>query len=95
MQCRLSELKYKEVINVRSGTRLGYIDDLTFNTETAGVTEMIIYGRPRLFGLLGRDDDIVIKCSEVEIIGDDTVLICSEEVETSKKRTFSLENLYK
>lgn len=95
MQCRLTDLKYKEVINVRSGTRLGYIDDLTFNTETSAVTEMIIYGRPRFFGLFGKDEDIVIKCGEVEVIGEDTVLICTEESEMSKKKTFSLENLYK
>lgn len=96
MVCSLNELKRKEVININTGTKLGFVDDVEINTDTASVLALIVYGRPRLFGLLGRDDDMVIKCSEIKVIGEDTILISTEErLNTTNKRSFSFENLYK
>jgi YlmC/YmxH family sporulation protein len=96
MICSFQELRHKEVINIKTGAKLGYIDDIEVNVETASVIALVVYGRPRLFGLLGRDDDIVIKCREIEVIGEDTILIKIEEPEKqTKRRWFSFENLYK
>ena len=39
------------------------------------VTAIIIYGRSRLFGLLGREEDTVICWDEIQCIGEDTVLV--------------------
>ena len=75
MICSLSELRNKEVISIRDGASLGFIDDAEIDTERASVRSFIIYGRPRFFGLLGRDDDVIVKCSEIEVIGEDTVLV--------------------
>ena len=96
MVCSLAELRDKEVINIKTGAKLGYVDDVEINLESATVLALIVYGRPRFFGLLGRDEDIIIKCTEIEIVGEDTILIRTKEEEVKqKKRTFSLENLYK
>ena len=35
----------------------------------------ILLGRPRLFGLLGRDDSLTIPWQEIETIGTDAVLV--------------------
>ena len=80
MKCTLSDLKSKEVIETNSGTMLGRIDDIEINMENSSVEAMIVYGRPRLFGLLGRDDDIIIKYRDIDLIGKDTVLVSRSEM---------------
>lgn len=96
MICSLSELKNKEVINIKNGAKLGYVDDVEINTETAAVIALVVYGRMRFLGLFGREEDMVIKCDEIEVIGEDTILIKPEEEEKiPKHRAFTFENLYK
>ncbi|MBQ7504159.1 MAG: YlmC/YmxH family sporulation protein [Ruminococcus sp.] len=78
MNCSLSQLRNKEVINSRNGCRIGYVDDLEVNTKSARVCALIIYGRLKLWGLLGRKDDCVIPWDQIELIGEDTILVGSE-----------------
>ena len=96
MVCSLSDLRDKEIINIKTGKKLGYIDDVEINTETASVIAFVLYGRARFFGLFGRDDDLIIKCSEIEVIGEDAILVrLEEETISPKKRVFEFQNLYK
>ncbi len=75
MICRITDMHSKEVINVCDGTRLGYVDDVEVDTCTAEIVAIVVHGRGRLFGLLGRCDDIVIGWREIEVIGEETVLV--------------------
>lgn len=84
MKCTFTDLRNREVINTATGSRIGFIDDLEIDTETGKINSMIICGRPRMMGLLGKDDDVVISCGDIEKIGVDTVLV-----------RLSAENLYK
>ncbi len=91
MICSLEKLRTREVIDILTGERLGYVDDIEMNLETSQVNSLIIYGRERLFGLLGREEDIVIQCSEIQVIGEDVMLIkrsknIGSSVSTRKKR---------
>ncbi len=96
MQCTLTDLRNKEVIDMKTGLRLGFVDDIEFDTESGQVTSLVIFGRPRAFGIMGREGDIVIKCSEITLIGEDTVLVRQEKESVStKSRTFTVENLLK
>ncbi|MCM1523243.1 MAG: YlmC/YmxH family sporulation protein [Ruminococcus sp.] len=79
MKCTFTELRSREVINTSTGGRIGFIDDLEIDTESGSVISMIICGRPRMMGLLGRDDDVVISCSDIVKIGTDTVLVKTDE----------------
>ena len=91
MNCSLSQLRNKEVINSKNGCRIGYVDDLEVNTRDARVCALIIYGRLKFFGLFGRKDDCVIPWNCIELIGEDTILVSSEgEFRRSgrKKRDF-------
>lgn len=76
MNYTLSELKSKEVIDLKSGAMLGRVDDVEIG-EDSSVQSMIVYGRPKLFGFLGRDQDIIIDYKDINLIGRDTILISS------------------
>lgn len=75
MSISTEELKEKEVINILSGEKLGYADDFEIDTETGKVIALVILGRNRFFGLFGREDNIVIPFSEIQLIGNDTILV--------------------
>ena len=74
MPCRMGELRQKEVISVKDGGRLGFVCDVEIDTHTAQVTALVVYGRSRLFGLLGREPDTGIPRRDIEMIGGDIVL---------------------
>ena len=56
----IRELCEKEVVQLEQGVCLGRADDLAFDPATARLQSLILLGRPRLFGLLGRDDSLTI-----------------------------------
>lgn len=85
MSCRIGELRDKEVINVKDGGRIGFVSDVEIDTRTAALTAVVVYGRLRLFGLLGREPDAVIPWKEIVLIGGDTVLVNYEKPEERKK----------
>lgn len=95
MKCTLADLRNKEIINIKTGERLGYVDDIEFDTDDSTIKSFIVYGRARLFGLLGRDDDIIITCDDIEIIGVDTLLISVGEAELAKRHSAGIKNLLK
>lgn len=75
MVCKVCDLRHKEVINAKDGCRLGFVDDIEINIKDATVVSLVIYGRLRCFGLLGREDDIIVSWSCIELIGEDTILV--------------------
>lgn len=80
MVCHVGDLRYKDVVNIKNGIRIGCVDDVEINTCTAEVTALVIYGRRKLFGLLGREEDIIIRWQDIDVIGEDTILVCFEGV---------------
>jgi len=60
---------------VETGTVLGFVSELEIDTETGSVANIIIFGKQRLFGVLGREEDIQIPWQNIEVIGNETVLV--------------------
>lgn len=85
MSCRFTELKKKEVINFSNGCRLGYVDDLVIDTKCAKVTALIAFGRPRLFGFLGRGEECLIPWEKIRLIGEDAILVENSVQKMPKK----------
>ena len=75
MQCRMVELRYKEVINICDGCRLGYAGDVEICLPEGNVTAIIVPGPCRFFGLLGRKDDYIIPWNRICKMGPDIVLV--------------------
>ena len=75
MLSRIADLKNKQVVCVKNGCVLGQPSDIEINIQNGNIESLVIYGRLRLFGILGRDDDIVIPWTEIAVIGQETILI--------------------
>ncbi len=85
MECRIGDLRYKEVINVNTGMRLGYVSDAAFDIHTGKMEALIVPGAYKVLGLFGRSDDHVIPWSAIRRIGDDIILV-EEDKPLAKKR---------
>jgi YlmC/YmxH family sporulation protein len=72
---KTSELRIKDIINVRDGRRLGVIGDLELDLERGTVTALVITGAPRMLGFLGREQDLVIPWERIQRIGEDVILV--------------------
>ncbi|MGN0556416.1 MAG: YlmC/YmxH family sporulation protein [Acutalibacteraceae bacterium] len=71
---RASQLFDKEVICLKDGTRLGLIGEFEIDTATGRLETVIIPGRSRLFGLLGREEDITIPFGCIVVFGEEVIL---------------------
>lgn len=81
-----SELRCKEVIDVHSGFRLGYVCDAEFDDAEGRLISLVTPGRAKLFGLLGREDDYVIPWSCIARIGGDIILVDAKGDYQRRKR---------
>ena len=72
---RLSDLRYREVINVSTGCRLGYVSDVIFDLPEGRITALIVPGPAKFFGLLGRESDYVLPWEAISQMGSDIILI--------------------
>lgn len=77
MEGKISDLRYKEIIDVADGCRYGYPQDIVMELTTGQITALVVPGQPRLMGLLGRDEDIIIPWSRVRQVGEDIILVDS------------------
>ena len=78
MNCSITELRNKEVINAKTGCRLGAVSDVEIDTCSGCIVSIIIWGKGRCLGLLKGNDDIKICWKDIEVIGDDTILVCCD-----------------
>lgn len=84
MKCCISDLRYKEVINMSTGQRLGYVCDAEIDLDEGRVLALIVPGQKKLGGLLSGDDDYVLPWSCITRMGDDIIL--AEITETQPRR---------
>ena len=75
MQCRIRDLRCKEVINITDGCRLGFVGDVDVQIPEGHVTAIVVYGPCRFFGLFGRGEEFYIPWDCIQRIGDDIILI--------------------
>ena len=73
--CRIFDMGYKEVIDLETGARLGYVYDAEIELGSGRVKTLYAPGPARLFGLLGREEDVAIPWENIEKIGDDIILV--------------------
>jgi YlmC/YmxH family sporulation protein len=81
----MTDLVDMDIIDITNGEKLGRVCDFEIDSENACIRCIIVFGRRRCFGLLGREEDIIIKWSEIYMIGKDTILVKCEKSPQRKK----------
>ncbi len=86
MNCCITDLCKKEIINLKDGCRLGNVCDVEIDTCTGHIISIVVFGKGKFWGLMGKCDDIKIGWCDIKVIGDDTILVDIECPEWCKRR---------
>ncbi len=70
-----SELKAKEVINLRDCKKLGHVVDFEFDHCTGCICKLFVPGSNRLRMLFGANCDIEICYKDIKQIGPDIIIV--------------------
>lgn len=73
--CSVNEIRNKEIINIKTGQRLGYPADIEVDLETGRLVSIIVSGGYKIMGLFGKENDITVKWENIKTIGDDLIII--------------------
>ena len=80
MKCCLSDLRCREVINVSTGQRLGYICDAEIDMAEGRVLSFIVPGERKMGGLIAGDQDFVIPWNGIVRMGKDIILVNADHI---------------
>ncbi len=94
MLARIEDLRDKEVICISDGTKVGYVCDVEIDCDNAKLVSLLVYGRLKFFGFLGREDDYIIPWTDIAVIGDDTILVNFKPDHKRRKSTSILAGLF-
>ncbi len=75
MKCSVASLCDKDVIDVCNGMRIGVVSDVEFDTCNGCITAIVIGGRQGFFGAFGKTEDIRINWCDIQVVGDETILV--------------------
>lgn len=86
MNCRVVELRHKDVINSDNGCKIGCVDDIEVDTKTARVCSIVIFGPLKCFGIFGRHEDCIIPWENIRLIGEDAILVSCDQSKYRKNK---------
>ena len=72
---KLSEMREKEVINIRDGVKIGLIYDFEIDLQNGRVMAIVIPGPGKILGVFGKNNDLVINWKRIVRIGIDAILV--------------------
>ena len=76
---KASELRQKEVINIKTGKRLGNIIDYDIDLRSGRVTGVSVPVQGKFSILAKNEQDIFVAWEKIKKIGDDVILIETED----------------
>lgn len=75
MRCSVTDLRSKEVINAKTGKRMGCVTDVEIDTCTGCLVSLCVFCGRGFCGFLGKGEETVVLWQDVVVIGDDTILV--------------------
>lgn len=73
-----SDFRHKEVIDIFTGKRMGFISDVDIDLDKGVVNSIIIPGKRTFFGLFPPKEDYIIPWKSIQKIGDDIILVTTD-----------------
>ncbi len=75
MKERVRELQKKEVIDLSSGKRLGFVYDIEIDLKTGELESLIVPNRNSVFRFFWKYEETLIPFDQIKKIGDDIILV--------------------
>ena len=72
---RATKIRQKEVINISTGARLGYVNDVEIDLQSGKLDAIIVPCRDGLFNFFSKEKEHIIPWSNIVKVGDDIILV--------------------
>ncbi|MCL2397365.1 MAG: YlmC/YmxH family sporulation protein [Defluviitaleaceae bacterium] len=72
---RIYDLRQKEIINIKDGTRFGFVTDLDICDKHGEIINLVVPGPAKVFGVFGRESEYCIPWEKIKQVGDDIILV--------------------
>ena len=72
---KAADFRQKEVINIKTGQRLGYISDVDIDMDKGVLNSIVVPKGAKFLGIFGKEEDYVIPWNQIKTIGDDIILV--------------------
>ena len=69
------DFKRKEVINIKDGRRLGFVQDVCADLDSGTITSIIVPGNTKILSMFSGANEIVIDWKDIKCIGEDVILV--------------------
>lgn len=78
---RTVDLKQREVINIATAERIGFISDVEMNFESGCVEAVVVPVKCGLAGIFGKKQDCIVPWEKIVSVGRDLVLVEMDTIE--------------
>ncbi|MCD8159237.1 MAG: YlmC/YmxH family sporulation protein [Clostridiales bacterium] len=79
-------IKRKEAINIKDGSRLGFVSDVVLDEKSGRINSLIVPAASKFFGLLGGEREYKIDWGEIKVMGADYLLIDTDVEKLLEKK---------
>ena len=69
------DFKHKEVIDIATGRKLGFVQDVCADLETGMITSIIVPGNNKLMSMISGNKDIIVPWERIKCMGEDVILV--------------------
>ena len=69
------DFKHKEVININTGKKLGFVQDVNADLSSGKITSILVPGSTKLINIFSDNNLITIPWDKIKCIGDDVILV--------------------
>lgn len=70
------DFKHKEVINIKDGKKMGFVQDVCADLDSGRITSIIVPGRTNKFlNLFSSNNDIIIPWEKIKCISEELILV--------------------
>lgn len=73
--CRFVELRSKEIIDIGTGARLGFVCDVTFDLVGGRIDAIIVPAKRGFWNLFAKETEEIIPWEAIKRIGEDIILV--------------------
>ena len=75
MFLRLSDLQNKDVVDIKTGEKIGNVIDIVISSETGNILKIIIYDNKGFIRMLRGNEEMAVSWSQIKKIGTDVILV--------------------
>lgn len=75
MNCSITDLRAKVVVDVQTGCRVGTVFDVLVDTCSGCVIALLVFGGRGFFGFCGKGEEIKVPWNDICVIGDEVILV--------------------